>query len=329
MKVLLTGAFGNIGATTLQELLSRGYRVRCFDIPTKANRKFARRFKGDAEIFWGDLRSPEDTAAAVSGQDVVVHLGFVIPKLSVTGVNSEDDPEWARAINVGGTANLIAAMKAQTRPARIIFTSSLHVYGRTQDRPPPRTVADPPHPIEHYAKHKVACEKMVAESGLPWTIFRLGAALPVRLILDPGMFDVPLENRIEYVHARDVATAIANALESERVWGKTWLIGGGPGCQLHQRDIVAGVLEAVGLGMVPDEAFTTVPYPVDWLDTAESQRLLHFQTRTLDDYLADLTSRLGFRRHLIRLFRPILRAWLLSKSPVLRQVPGTLEVPGT
>lgn len=325
MKVLLTGAFGNIGTATLEELITRGHQVRCFDVPTKANRKLARRFKGKAEIFWGDLRSPGDTAAAVNGQDVVVHLAFVIPKLSATGINSEDDPGWARDVNVGGTQNLLTAMQAQERPARIIFTSSLHVYGRTQERPPPRTVDDPPHPIEHYAKHKVACEEMVADSGLQWTIFRLGAALPVRLILDPGMFDVPLENRIEYVHARDVAAAISNALQSERVWGQTWLIGGGPACQLYQRDIVAGVLETVGLGMVPEEAFTTVPYPVDWLDTAESQRLLQFQTRTLDDYLADLTARLGFRRHLIRLFRPLIRVWLLSKSPMLRpQVPGLL-----
>lgn len=32
MKVLLTGAFGNIGLQTLRELLAHGHTVRCFDV---------------------------------------------------------------------------------------------------------------------------------------------------------------------------------------------------------------------------------------------------------------------------------------------------------
>ena len=55
---------------------------------------------------------------------------------------------------------------------------------------------------------------MVKESGLTWTIFRLAAALPVRLVLDSDMFDVPLDNRIEFVHTRDVGLAIANGVRS-------------------------------------------------------------------------------------------------------------------
>ncbi len=316
MRVLLTGAFGNIGAATLEELLRRGHQVRCFDVKSRANEKVSRPFQSKAEIVWGDLRCPQDVAAAVCEQEVVVHLAFVVPRLSVTGVNSEDNPEWARAINVEGTRNLLNAVQAQPRPARFLFSSSLHVYGRTQDQAPPRTVDDTPQPVEHYAHHKVECERMVRESGLEWTIFRLGAAFPVRLVLDPGMFDVALNNRIEFVHPCDVAMAIANALETDQVWGRIWLIGGGPRCQFYQRDIVWNVLEAVGLGRLPESAFSTLPYATDWLDTAESQRVLHFQRHTLQDYVQDVKARLGFRRHLIRLFRPVIRAWLLSKSPL-------------
>ena len=314
MKVLLTGAFGNIGSSALEELLSRGYQVTCFDVKTKKNVKTARQFEAAADIVWGDLRNKIDIAAAVNRQEVVVHLAFVIPKLSATGISSEDNPEFAKSINIDGTRNLLDVMKDQSRPPKILFTSSLHVYGKTQDQPPPRTVDDIPDPVEHYAKHKIECEQMVKGSGLDWTIFRLGASLPVRLVLDPGMFDVPLDNRIEFIHRKDVGTAIANALECDQVWGKTWLIGGGPRCQLYQRDLVTGILEAVGVGMLPEDAFTNEPYPTDWLDTTESQRVLKFQRRTLQDYIQDLTSLLGFRRHLIRLFRPIIRAWLLSKS---------------
>ncbi|MCK4692001.1 MAG: NAD(P)-dependent oxidoreductase, partial [Anaerolineales bacterium] len=238
MKVLLTGAFGNIGSSALEELLSRGYQVTCFDIKTKKNVKTAQQFEAAADIVWGDLRNKRDIAAAVKLQEVVVHLAFVIPKLSATGISSEDNPEFAKSINIDGTRNLLDVMKDQSRPPKILFTSSLHVYGKTQDQPPPRTVDDIPDPVEHYAKHKIECEQMVKGSGLDWTIFRLGASLPVRLVLDPGMFDVPLDNRIEFIHRKDVGTAIANALQCDQVWGKTWLIGGGPRCQLYQRDLV-------------------------------------------------------------------------------------------
>jgi len=318
MKVLLTGAFGNIGQSALHELLHRGHSVRCFDIKSRANEKAARRFKGQVEIVWGDLRHPQDIAAAVYDQDVVIHLAFIIPKLSATGLESEKCPGLARAVNVDGTRNLLNTMKALRRPPKLIFSSSVAVYGRTQDQPPPRTVADPVQPIEHYAQHKIICEQMIRASGLEWLILRLGATLPLRLIMDPGMFDVPLSDRIEFVHRRDVALAISNAVSSEAVWGKTLLIGGGASCQFNYRQLVQQILEAMGVGMLPEGAFASTPFHTDWLDTSESQKLLQYQRRNLDDYIQEMTALLGYRRHLIRLFRPIVRYWLLSKSEHLR-----------
>jgi nucleoside-diphosphate-sugar epimerase len=323
MKVLLTGAFGNIGAHTLEELLRRGHQVRAFDVPTAVNRKAARRFerRSGCEVAWGDLRHPADLAAAVAGIDAAIHLGFVIPKLSATGISSEDRPDWAREINVGGTRNLIQAMAAQPSPPRLLFASSLHVYGVTNDRIPPLEVDDPIHPVEHYARHKAECEQMVRASGLTWAIYRLPATLPLRLVLDPGMFDVPLDNRIEFGHVRDVAAALAQGLETDAIWGRLLLIGGGPRCQLRYRDFVGTVLEASGVGMLPAGAFTLQPFPTDWLDTRESQRLLRYQRRTLEDYAGDLRHLLGLRRHLVVLFRPIVRWWLLRYSAYYRRAP--------
>ena len=319
MNVLLTGAFGNVGRSALQELVRQGHTVRCFDLKTRANARAARKFKGQVEVMWGDLRRPEEVAAAVQGQDVVVHLAFIIPKLSATGVECESRPDWAHEINVGGTGHLIQAMEAQPKPPRLIFTSSCHVYGRTQHQRPPRTVHDPVQPIEHYSQHKIACERMVRESRLEWSIFRLAATLPITMILDAGMFDVPLNNRMEYVHRRDVGLAIANGVRSEDVWGKILLIGGGPRCQYVYREMTEQILGAMGLGMLPDEAFGTTPFPTDWLDTAESQRLLGYQQRDLGDYVQDLVELVGTRRHLIRLFRPLVRRWLLEKSSYLKE----------
>jgi UDP-glucose 4-epimerase len=331
MNVLLTGAFGNVGTSTLEELSKQGHTVRCFDLKTRPNEKAARKSKDQMEVMWGDLRCPEDVTTAVRDQEVVVHLAFIIPKLSATGVESEGHPDWAREINVEGTRNLLNAMKALPRPPKIIFASSYHVYGRTQDQPPPRTVSDPVQPVEHYSHHKIECEQMVKASGLEWAILRLAATLPLALRLDPGMFDVPLNNRMEFVHTRDVGLAMANAVSSEGVWGKTLLIGGGPRCQYYYRDITRRILDAMGVGMLPEEAFGSTPFCTDWVDTTESQRLLNYQQRDLGDYIQEMTALLGYRRHLIRLFRPIVRHWLLKKSPYLphprsklpKQVPAT------
>jgi len=323
VNVLLTGAFGNVGTSCLGELLAQGHKVRCFDLNTKANRKGARKLRdqvcdGKVEIAWGDLRDPEAVAAAVRGQDMVIHLAFIIPKLSATGVESEKRPDWAREVNVGGTRNLLDAMKALPSPPRIIFASSYHVFGRTQDQLPPRTVADPIHATDNYSGHKIVCERMVKSSGLEWAILRLAARLPIAIKLDSGMFDVPLGNRMEYVHTRDVGLALANAITSEQVLGRISLIGGGPRCQYYYWEIVERVLGATGVGMLPAEAFGSTPFPTDWIDTTGSQRLLRYQTRDLDDYVRDMTSRLGFRVHLIHAFRPLVRQMLLAKSPYYR-----------
>lgn len=318
MRVLLTGAFGNIGTSTLEALLAQGHAVTCFDVKTRANARKARRFKNQANIIWGDLRNPQDVARAVRGQDVVAHLAFVIPTYSVTGVGCEERPDWAWEINVGGTRHLIEALQTLPEPPRLIFSSSLHVYGRTQEAPPPRTASDPVQATDHYTRHKIACERMVKASGLDWTILRFAAALPLALRLDVGLFDVPLDNRIEFVHTRDVGIAVANAASSDEVWGKVLLVGGGPHCQLRFREIATRLLDAMGVGMLPEEAFTTAPFATDWLDTTESQRILRYQTRGFSDYIEEMVSLLGPRRHLLRLFRPFVRRWLLNKSPYYR-----------
>ena len=293
--------------------------VTCFDVRTRANAAAASRVAAPTRVVWGDVRRPDDLAAAVAGQDVVIHLAFVIPKLSVTGRDCEQEPAWARDINVGGTRNLIAAMRAQPTPPGLIFASSLHLYGPTQHLPPPRTVDDPVNPTEHYARHKVECEALVRDSGLRWSILRFAAAMPIALRADPGMYDVPLATRMEFVHTHDVGLALANALDTDAIWGRILHIGGGPRCQLLYREIAAKALEAMGVGMLPDAAFSETPFCTDWLDTRESEALLHYQRHTYDDFCRDVARLAGWRRGMVRTFRPLVRAWLLARSPYYRR----------
>ena len=73
MRVLVTGAFGNIGASTLPELLNEGHQVRGFDLDTKRNREVARDFEGRVETVFGDVAREEDVLEAVEGCDAVIH----------------------------------------------------------------------------------------------------------------------------------------------------------------------------------------------------------------------------------------------------------------
>jgi nucleoside-diphosphate-sugar epimerase len=172
------------------------------------------------EVVWGDVRRIEDLQRAVQDQDLVIHLAALIPELSHTGQNSEHHPALAQAVNVGGMRNLLLVLKAMPKPARRLFTSTLHVYGRTQQLPPPRNIDCDLNPVELYAQQKVFCEHMLMDSGLQWAVFRLAAAIPVRVVFSPAMFQVPLHNRIEFVHTLDVGMALAHAVDQDLLWGK-------------------------------------------------------------------------------------------------------------
>jgi nucleoside-diphosphate-sugar epimerase len=315
MKVLLTGAFGLIGTNAIGKLVEQGHQVRCFDLRTRASERTAQRYKNHIELMWGDVRRPDDVATAVHGQDVIIHLAFVLPPAS------EDRPEWAREINIGGTRNLLNAMKALSSPPKIIFASSFVVFGPTYNQPPPRTISDPVQPMDNYSRHKIECEKLVKESGGDWVIFRLGGVAQLSLNgFNPKMFDFSLDARIEFADPRDVGLALANVVSCDEVWGRTLLIGSGPSGQLYYRDFFERMMNAVGIGMLPDRAFNSEPFLTytDWMDTTESQMLLNYQQHSFEDFVQDLSALLGYKRYLMPLLRPIVRWWMIKQSPYYR-----------
>jgi nucleoside-diphosphate-sugar epimerase len=184
------------------------------------------------------------------------------------------------------------------------------------DKPPPRHVDDPLVATNPYTEHKIECEAMVRASGLTWSILRL-ADVPILGIRDPHpiMFEIGLDNRIESLHADDAGLAIANALETPDVWGRVLFVGGGPSCQLTYREYLARLLAAMGVEPLPEEAFSTAPYATDWLDTTESEALLHYQRHGFDDIAEAIAASLGWKRRLVPLAGPFARTALLRLSP--------------
>jgi hypothetical protein len=142
------------------------------------------------------------------------------------------------------------------------------------------------------------------------------------------LFSVPLDNRIELIHAADAGYAIATAAVSDIVWGSTHLIGGGKRCQMLQKEFIGRVLKEIGVGMLPEEAFTSKPFYTDWMDTSKSQEMLDYQKRDLDDFLEDIRRTLGIRRHLVKMVKPAVKYWLLKKSPYITDKASEKKIPG-
>jgi UDP-glucose 4-epimerase len=311
VKVLLTGAFGNIGPNVVEKLLEQRHEVMCFDRKTEATEKKAERFTGQVEALWGDLRNADDVAAAVHDRDVVIHIAFALPPMS------EYRPEKSREINVGGTQNILNSMKSLSPPPKIILASSSSVFSINPKNTSQRTASDPVEPTDHYTKHKLECEQLVQESGLDWAVFRFGFVPPVAFGLHSSIFHIPLDTQMQFLHPQDIGLAITNAISCNETWGKISLIGSGQGSQIYYRDFIDSFMGAMGIGKLPDEAFGTKPYYTVWMDTSESQRLLQYQRHSFKDFAREMPSLVGYRRYWVRLFRPFYRRRLLKKSPYL------------
>lgn len=319
MKVLLTGAFGNIGESTLLALLAKNYDVRCFDLKTERNVKVYNKLlkKGSFEIVWGDILDSPSIKSAVDNVDCIIHLAAIIPPLS------EAKPDLAKSVNIEGTRKLIGAAEESVKKPKYIQASSVSLFGPTMHLNPPRTVDDPIKATDTYTGTKLECEKMVRASTLPWTILRFAATPPLEIDagadIDATIFDMPLDQRVEFVHTRDVGLACANAVEADTI-GKTFLIGGGVANQMIEKEFLTRIFEGMGMGMLPDSAFKVATKPeeyfyTDWLDTTESQEILQYQSRSFDEYIEEMKSQLGMKRYLAKLFSGQAKKRMLKASP--------------
>ena len=318
MNILLTGAFGNIGSSTLQELVRQGHTVRCFDVQTEKNAKRAQQLAQTFafETVWGDIRNTTQVTDAVREQVLIIHLAYMIPPAV------DEHLEEARAINVDGTSNVIAAAQQASPHPKLFFGSTLDLFGHTQKLPPPRTVDDPIMATDAYTEHKLLCETKVKESGLEWAIFRFADVPPLEPRQPhPIMFNIPLDTRFEMVHTHDVGLAIANGINSP-IWGSIWLIGGGKSCQIYYRNYLNRSLQITGIKKLPESAFTTKEYCTDWLDTNASEALLHYQRHTFDEIMADLAkvnAPPAPLRYILPLFAPLIKQQLLKMSPYYKK----------
>jgi dTDP-glucose 4,6-dehydratase len=171
--VLVTGAGGFIGGHLVQRLVRDGARVRALVRYNSRNERgtldwIPPEALGDVEAVLGDLRDVESVDRAVSGSEIVFHLGAQIA-IPYSFVNPRDFFET----NVLGTLNV--AQAALTRDvSRIVHTSTSEVYGTA--RQIPITEDHPLEPQSPYAASKVAADKLMdsyhRSFRLPVTVLR-------------------------------------------------------------------------------------------------------------------------------------------------------------
>ncbi|MHA1507212.1 MAG: NAD-dependent epimerase/dehydratase family protein [Promethearchaeota archaeon] len=316
-KILLTGASGTVGKEVFKELLSRTnkYDISLFLRGSSKNKKLFKHYVDRIKIFWGTLQNFPEVKEAVNGQDVVLHLAAALPDVEFK------NPEFLRSTNVDGTRNIINAMASQPIKPKLIYTSSVAVYGDRRKNPIIKLSDSIDNdPKDLYTTTKINAEKLVKESNLEFVIFRVSYVVAIDIIkFRKVMFYIALDTSVEIIHAKDTSLALVNAIESKEVWNKTFNLGGGEKCQTSYKDNVNDMFELMGFGrnFLPNEAFSKHHSHCGYFDIEEMnyiQRILNFQHSTLDDFYEEVKKWIGIKKYLVPLVKPILKWYILRKS---------------
>ena len=157
--ILVTGGTGTLGRHVVPLLHAAGCDVRVLSRGTHEPAK-------GIEYITGDLLENENIQPAVDGARIILHCA---------GSNKGDD---------GATRNLVRAAQ-QARAEHLVYIS---VIGA--DRIP--LVSGIDRMMFGYFGYKLAAERIIAESGLPWTTLRAAQFHDLLLKVAQGMAKLPV-----------------------------------------------------------------------------------------------------------------------------------------
>lgn len=204
-RVLVTGGTGAAGAATVKWLKRMGA-----DVVVLARRLPAVPI-ADVTYVAADIQDADGVSRAVAGCDGIAHFAWTMSAMQ--------SAEVAEGIDIGGTTNLLRAM-AEHDCRRMVFASSITVYGGHADHPQPYTEDETPRPAPsfHYERNKVRAEKMIAESGVeavnvrPTVIVGRSAwSAPANIFRQPVVVTPGSDARMQLVHVDDVGRFCAKA----------------------------------------------------------------------------------------------------------------------
>ncbi|MFW6695105.1 SDR family oxidoreductase [Streptomyces sp. MAR4 CNX-425] len=216
--VLLTGGTGTLGRLVAPRLRSAGAELR---VLSRHAHDPAEGAEG-VEYVTGDLGTGEGTAEAVAGADIIVHCA---------GTAKGDDVK---------ARHLVDAATAAGRP-HLVFIS---VVGA--DRTPVVSRLD--RAMFGYVAAKRAAERVVEESGLPWTTLRATQFHELTLTTARAMARMPVLPAPAGFRIQPIAAAeVAERLAELALAGPAGLVAemGGPRTY-EMRDLLRGYLRATG-----------------------------------------------------------------------------------
>lgn len=193
MRVLLTGANGQLGRELAEVLPARGHEV----VPLTR-----------AELDVADYGAVE---GAISGH----RPGLVINAAAFTDVDGcETQPETAHAVNALGPRNL--AQACERAGCELLHVSTNYVFDGGSDRP--YETSDAPSPISAYGRTKLAGEEYVRHLTSRWYVVRTAGVYGeghnfVRTMLRVGRerdsLRVKDDEYVSPTYALDLAEAVA------------------------------------------------------------------------------------------------------------------------
>jgi nucleoside-diphosphate-sugar epimerase len=182
MHILITGAAGMIGRKLTERLVKDGQlngkkidRLTLIDVV--APEKPAG-FAGTVELSASDVSSPGAAAKAIAGKpDVIFHLAGV-----VSG-EAETDFDKGYRVNLDGTRALLEEIRAAGYKPKVVFTSSIAVYGA----PFPASIGDEFQltPLTSYGTQKAISELLLADYNRRGILDGVGIRLPT-ICVRPG-----------------------------------------------------------------------------------------------------------------------------------------------
>ncbi|MBS0529719.1 MAG: NAD(P)H-binding protein [Proteobacteria bacterium] len=145
--ILVTGGTGHLGRDIVPRLLKAGHRVRIF----------ARAPRPEIQVEWavGDLATGKGLRAALQGVHTVINAATDSPIARRGGVRPLDFVRSPSAVDVEGTGRLIDLC----HEASVQHFLHVSIVGLEEAMLP-------------YAKIKLAGEKLVRNSPLPWSVVR-------------------------------------------------------------------------------------------------------------------------------------------------------------
>ncbi|MBI3923368.1 MAG: NAD(P)-dependent oxidoreductase [Armatimonadetes bacterium] len=263
MKFLVTGAYGCIGSWIVKSLIERGEQVVIFDLredPSRMRMIMEAEAIAAASFVEGDVCDGPTVKQVVLDNDIthILHLaGLQVPSCKA-------DPVKGAMVNVIGTLNVFEAAKAaKGQVQRVVFASSVAVYGPSEDFvaygdvPVPNDA--PQRPRTHYGVYKRCNEGSaiiyhlddgIDSIGLrPWSVY--GPGRDFGLTSDPTKamkavalgrpFRIRFGGQVDMQYVDDVAKTFIRCAEAEFHGAKSYNVRG----QVVSVDAIVSALEAV------------------------------------------------------------------------------------